>query len=193
MAETPFPTEFFKTLRRMTLHSHDDLKHFDESLSVHSNMLPLLIDKLSMPVKTWTQVLDAGCGFGATTLALGRTLPQKVKIWGNSVDDTPVDSVRSELANRLEVVNGYLMDLLRQTSEKFNLVYLAEVGYTELDTGNDCKVLYDRVEDYGYVIAQGDTRLSLKHMDEYFQKIEVPKGITMLTNPHIWQKIPAST
>lgn len=136
------------------------------------------------------EIFDGGCGFGASTLALGRALPRS-RIWAVSTEDEPLNEVKEELGNRLHFEHRKIVDFLRHTSKKFGLVSLCRVPFSGISTENDYRTLYSRVADGGYVVMLGDSRLDGTLMSHAgFNRLAVPKGsiAASYTNSGIWTK-----
>lgn len=122
------------------------------------------------------EVFDAGCGYGASTLALGRIL-SKSQIWTVSIGDEPLEEVRREMDKRLHFEPSKIMDFLRKTSKTFGLVFFGRVPFSGITTESEYRILYSRVKRGGYVLMLGDRTLKDDVMDNTgFEKLDFPKG-----------------
>lgn len=168
------------------LTSQDNPDTFNQDEPEYERFFKELCEELKVSPGSLRDVLDLGCGFGASTLALGRVF-KSAHIDGVSVGDFPRADVIKELGRRLTVIPGNMRNFLKENSKKYDLISIAHIDRTGLEEVEDYGRMADGLKDRGMVITQGIlTKLDEGLMGRFFNRIQIVRSIG--DAPMVWMK-----
>ncbi len=134
-------------------------------------------------------IFDAGCGLGASTLAIGRVFPAS-HIYAVTLNDRPEPEVIEELKPRLIFEKKNIIDGLKNSKKKFDLFLLARVPRHGINTKKDYEILAGSLNTHGYVLTIGDCSLDNLYLGQFgFSMVDISADTrASALKSQLWQK-----
>ncbi len=178
---------FDETTQNLHGTSRDKLDFFQQDIDIYSKALIHLFTTLGIPLNGIKEVLDGGCGYGVSTLALSRCF-KDAQIWAVSVDDMPVEDVGREIGGRYHFQESKFVDFLMSEEHIFDIIHLSQVPRHGVVTPEDYEIMARRVNKGGYVIISLETGFDRNLMNKHFTSIDVPSSTDLYGLCKVWRK-----